>query len=161
MGGGSWMYTVSGDTIPIQVIDSRCLQTDENLWLKSLSNKLNLSEVDSFPSVLPKNSGAAYPKKVISRKSANNIATPVVNTRIGKNNFYRVSWFCFISSIYVISQTGEPAIHLSKNAKLDPQFSYIPLRGGRRGGKKYGGDCLHSPPTLKLSNLIVILRKIF
>jgi len=35
------IYTVKGDIIPIQVIDSRRLSPDENLWLKSLSNRLD------------------------------------------------------------------------------------------------------------------------
>jgi hypothetical protein len=39
------IYTVSGDILPIQIIDSRKLSVDENLWLKSLSNKLNSLEV--------------------------------------------------------------------------------------------------------------------
>jgi hypothetical protein len=39
------IYTVSGDILPIQIIDSRKLSADENLWLKSLSNKLNALEV--------------------------------------------------------------------------------------------------------------------
>ena len=34
------IYTVKGDILPIQVIDSRKLSTYENLWLKGLSNKL-------------------------------------------------------------------------------------------------------------------------
>jgi hypothetical protein len=39
------IYTVSGDIIPMQIIDSRKLSADENLWLKSLSNKLNSLEI--------------------------------------------------------------------------------------------------------------------
>jgi len=35
------IYTVSGDVLPIQVIDSRRLSADENLWLKSLSDRLD------------------------------------------------------------------------------------------------------------------------
>jgi hypothetical protein len=37
------IYTVSGDILPIQVIDSRRLPATENLWLKSLSNRLDYS----------------------------------------------------------------------------------------------------------------------
>jgi len=36
------IYTIKGDILPIQVIDSRKLPDEENLWLKSLSNKLDL-----------------------------------------------------------------------------------------------------------------------
>jgi hypothetical protein len=39
------IYTVSGDIMPIQVIDSRRLSADDNLWLKSLSDELDSSEV--------------------------------------------------------------------------------------------------------------------
>jgi len=38
---GSGIYTVSGDILPIQIIDSGKLPVEENLWLKSLSNKLD------------------------------------------------------------------------------------------------------------------------
>ena len=36
------IYTVIGDIFPIQVIDSRHLPEDENLWLKNLSNELDM-----------------------------------------------------------------------------------------------------------------------
>ena len=38
------IYTVIGDIMPIQVIDSRRLSVAENLWLKSLSNRLGPKE---------------------------------------------------------------------------------------------------------------------
>ncbi|WP_461256832.1 hypothetical protein [Treponema sp. R80B11-R83G3] len=41
---GLGIYTVSGDILPIQVIDSSRLSAEENLWLKSLSNKLGYDE---------------------------------------------------------------------------------------------------------------------
>ena len=37
------IYTVSGDIFPIQVIDSRKLPMEENIWLKSLSDELDLN----------------------------------------------------------------------------------------------------------------------
>jgi len=36
------IYTVTGDVFPIQVIDNRRLPEGENLWLKNLSNKLDM-----------------------------------------------------------------------------------------------------------------------
>ena len=36
---GPGIYNVSGDILPIQIIDSRKLSADENLWLKNLSNE--------------------------------------------------------------------------------------------------------------------------
>jgi hypothetical protein len=35
------IYTVNGDILPIQLIDSRQLSANENLWLKGLSNRLD------------------------------------------------------------------------------------------------------------------------
>jgi hypothetical protein len=37
------IYTVNGDILPIQVIDSRKLVAEENLWLRDLDNRLALS----------------------------------------------------------------------------------------------------------------------
>jgi hypothetical protein len=34
------IYTINGDILPIQIIDSRRLSADENLWLKNLSKEL-------------------------------------------------------------------------------------------------------------------------
>jgi hypothetical protein len=39
------IYIVSGDILPIQIIDNRRLSGDENIWLKDLDNKLELSEL--------------------------------------------------------------------------------------------------------------------
>jgi len=36
---GAGIYTVTGDILPIQIIDSRRLSTEENLWLKGLSDR--------------------------------------------------------------------------------------------------------------------------
>jgi hypothetical protein len=35
------IYTVTGDTMPIQVIESRKLPAEENVWLKSLRGGLS------------------------------------------------------------------------------------------------------------------------
>jgi len=40
----SGIYTVKGDILPIQIIDSRKLSAEENLWLKDLNNKLEARE---------------------------------------------------------------------------------------------------------------------
>jgi hypothetical protein len=39
------IYTVKGDILPMQIIDSRRLSADDNLWLKSLSDELGSLEV--------------------------------------------------------------------------------------------------------------------
>jgi hypothetical protein len=46
------IYTVKGDVIPIQIIDSRKLSADENLWLNSLSDKLNALEITRISEVI-------------------------------------------------------------------------------------------------------------
>jgi hypothetical protein len=38
------IYIIKGDILPIQVIDSRKLSEDENIWLKDLYDKLNEQE---------------------------------------------------------------------------------------------------------------------
>jgi len=38
------IYTVSGDIFPIEIIDSKKLSPEENIWLKDLSNNLETSE---------------------------------------------------------------------------------------------------------------------
>jgi hypothetical protein len=45
-GGG--IYTVKGDILPIQVIDSSQLPEAENLWLKHLSNRLDSAAIDKI-----------------------------------------------------------------------------------------------------------------
>jgi len=39
------IYTVEGDIIPIQLIDSRKLSAEENLWLKELDNRLTALQI--------------------------------------------------------------------------------------------------------------------
>ncbi|MDR1446205.1 MAG: hypothetical protein LBI90_04835 [Treponema sp.] len=39
------IYTVTGDIMPIQVIDSRELSEGENLWLRNLDNELNVERI--------------------------------------------------------------------------------------------------------------------
>jgi len=38
------IYTVEGDILPIQIIDSRKLSAEDNLWLRNLDNNLNALE---------------------------------------------------------------------------------------------------------------------
>jgi hypothetical protein len=42
---GRGIYTVTGDIMPIQVIDSRKLSEGENLWLRNLDNELNVERI--------------------------------------------------------------------------------------------------------------------
>jgi len=40
------VYTISGDILPMQIIDSRKLSAEDNVWLKNLSNKLSFSDIE-------------------------------------------------------------------------------------------------------------------
>jgi flagellar biosynthesis/type III secretory pathway protein FliH len=42
------IYQVSGDYVPIQVIESKKLSANENLWLKSLTNDLEVCDRDAI-----------------------------------------------------------------------------------------------------------------
>ena len=53
------IYTVSGDILPIQIIDSRQLPADENLWLKSLSDRLDTSAFSRISSEIYRQGKAA------------------------------------------------------------------------------------------------------
>jgi hypothetical protein len=56
---GTGIYTVSGDIMPIQVIDRRRLPAEENLWLKSLSDGLNLEEMGQISEEMARQDKAA------------------------------------------------------------------------------------------------------
>ena len=43
---GEGIYNVSGDILPIQIIDNRHLPAEENRWLKNLSNRLGAVELN-------------------------------------------------------------------------------------------------------------------
>ena len=42
---GEGIYNISGDVVPIQIIDNRHLPEEENQWLKNLSNRLGAVEL--------------------------------------------------------------------------------------------------------------------
>jgi len=49
------IYTVMGDIIPMQIINSRELSDNENLWLKNLSNRLGVPEIRKIDKELERN----------------------------------------------------------------------------------------------------------
>jgi hypothetical protein len=55
----SGIYTVRGDILPIQVIDSRKLPEEENLWLKNLSNDLECKAITEIGNEIYKQGKAA------------------------------------------------------------------------------------------------------
>jgi hypothetical protein len=53
------IYTIKGDILPMQVIDSRRLPAEENLWLKSLTDELNLEETKEISEEMARQDKAA------------------------------------------------------------------------------------------------------
>ena len=56
---GPGIYTISGDILPIQIIDSRRLSADENLWLKSLSKELGYTAITQIDKEINRQGKAA------------------------------------------------------------------------------------------------------
>jgi hypothetical protein len=59
------IYIVSGDIMPIQIIDNRKLSSEENLWLKSLDNRLGRQEIERIGAEAQKHSKTARIKAYI------------------------------------------------------------------------------------------------
>jgi len=53
------IYTVKGDIVPIQIIDSRKLSAEENLWLKGLDNRLKAAEIRRVTGEIARQGNAA------------------------------------------------------------------------------------------------------
>jgi hypothetical protein len=63
---GPGIYTVSGDILPIQIIDSRRLSADENLWLKNLNKELGymaITQIDKEINRQGKTTVVSYSEK--------------------------------------------------------------------------------------------------
>ena len=56
---GLGIYTIKGDILPIQVIYSRQLPAEENLWLKSLSDELDISALRQITDEIDRQGKAA------------------------------------------------------------------------------------------------------
>jgi len=56
---GPGIYNISGDILPIQIIDSRKLSADENLWLKNLSNEHDRFTIEQVGREISKQGKAA------------------------------------------------------------------------------------------------------
>ena len=56
---GHGIYNIVGDILPIQIIDNRQLSAEENLWLKNLSNRLDVSELSRIYIEIPRIDKAA------------------------------------------------------------------------------------------------------
>ena len=53
------IYTVKGDILPMQIIDSRKLSAEENLWLKDLDNELETGEIRRITTEIERQGKAA------------------------------------------------------------------------------------------------------
>jgi hypothetical protein len=53
------VYIVSGDILPIQIIDSRKLSADENIWLRDLDNRLDAHEYRRITNEAARHGGAS------------------------------------------------------------------------------------------------------
>ena len=92
------IYTVEGDVLPIQIIDSRKLSADENLWLKNLDNGLDApgvgriareiqrkgkeARVQAYINVITRANSDAIEEAVNMSKSAKSLEDVLVRTGI-------------------------------------------------------------------------------
>jgi predicted transposase YdaD len=53
------IYSISGDILPIQLINSRKLSADENLWLKELDNRLGVADIRRITAEIQRQGKAA------------------------------------------------------------------------------------------------------
>jgi hypothetical protein len=59
----SGIYTVEGDILPIQIIDSRKLSEEENLWLRDLSNELSAPDIEKITTAIYRTFGSRQGKE--------------------------------------------------------------------------------------------------
>jgi hypothetical protein len=96
------IYIVKGDVMPIQIVDSRKLSTEENLWLKSLGRELDKNAIDKviekreqryksvdysayFDVIFRANPGVF--KEVMEMRGAPSLLQLVLETKVGANYF--------------------------------------------------------------------------
>jgi len=87
---GLGIYTVSGDILPIQVIESRKLSAEENLWLKSLSNKLNYAEFSHVSDEIERQGKDARLDTYLYVIAGANKTAMKEEIKMRKNTFYQV-----------------------------------------------------------------------
>jgi len=89
----SGIYTVSGDILPIQIIDGGKLSADENLWLKSMSKKLSYAEFSHISAEIKRQGKAARLGAYIYLIAGINdtaMKEEIKNMKKWKNRFYEV-----------------------------------------------------------------------
>ncbi|MDR0313120.1 MAG: hypothetical protein LBI14_05950 [Treponema sp.] len=70
------IYSIKGDILPIQIIDSRQLSAEENLWLRGLDSRLGATELDQVTAEAENQGKAARLKAyldVITKANAENL----------------------------------------------------------------------------------------
>jgi len=79
------IYIVRGDILPIQIIDSRKLSGDENIWLKDLDNKLDVPEMWRITAEILRQGKAARIKAYLDVISKANIESLREVTRMSNS----------------------------------------------------------------------------
>jgi len=87
---GLGIYTVSGDILPIQVIESRKLSSEENLWLKSLSKELSYAEFSHVNDEIERQGKEARLGAYLYVIAGANDATMKEEMKMRKNKFFQV-----------------------------------------------------------------------
>ncbi|MDR0314021.1 MAG: hypothetical protein LBI14_10540 [Treponema sp.] len=68
------IYSIKGDILPIQIIDSRQLSAEENLWLRGLDSRLGATELDRVTAEAVKQGKAARLKAYLDVIMKANVA---------------------------------------------------------------------------------------
>ena len=89
------IYTISGDILPMQAIDSRKLPLEENIWLKSLSDELNFSAFNHVSGEIVRQGKAvqiaAY-LEVITKANIKNIQEALRMDKAIEKMFEEIGW---------------------------------------------------------------------
>jgi len=94
---GPGIYTVTGDILPIQVIDSGKLLAEENLWLKNLSDKLDHTAIERISAEAERQGKAARLKAYLQAIARANSAALLEAIEMGdtltvEQVFEKVGW---------------------------------------------------------------------
>jgi hypothetical protein len=94
---GPGIYTVTGDILPIQVIDSGKLPEEETFWLKNLSNKLDYTAIERISAEADRQGKAARLKAYLQAIARANSAALLEAIEMGdtltvEQVFEKVGW---------------------------------------------------------------------
>jgi len=91
------IYTISGDILPIQVIDSSRLSADENLWLKNLRKKLKYTAITRIGTEINRHGKAA---QITAYWNAIMLANPAAIKEAIKMSDYSTLYKIFVETGY-------------------------------------------------------------